>query len=146
MANERQPLVGTWGRVWLDGTEVAKIQSITADVTNNYENYYEGADVQRVKVSQQGSGTLTLQEVYNTAAYLLDKYLAKGEEPHFVIETNLSDPSAYNKQQEAYTINHVSFDSIPFLNLEKGAVVSRELNFAFPPSKVQKNAEVFPED
>lgn len=146
MANERQPLVGTWGRVWLDGTEVAKLQSITANVTNNFENYYEGADVQRVKVSQQGSGTLTLQEVYNVAAHLLEKYLAKGEEPHFVIETNLSDPSAYNKQQEAYTINQVSFDSIPFLNIAKGAVVTRELNFAFPPSKVQKNAEVFPED
>lgn len=146
MANERQPLVGTWGRVWLDGEEVAKIQSITADVTNNYEDYYEGADVQRVKVSQQGTGTMTLQEVYNIAASLLSKYLEKGEEPHFVIETNLSDPSAYNKQQEAYTINHVSFDSIPFLNLSKGAVVTRELSFAFPPSKVQKNSEIFPEE
>ena len=26
---ERQPLVGTWGRVWLDGEEIAKVQSIT---------------------------------------------------------------------------------------------------------------------
>ena len=126
MAGERAPLVGTWGKVWLDGEEVAKFSS-------------------RTKVSHQGTGTATIQEVYSTCASILQKYLAKGEEPHFVIETNLKDPGAANGQQEGYTINEVSFDEVPFLAMTKGEIIEKDLNFAFPPSKVQVNDQVFNE-
>lgn len=145
MAGERAPLVGTWGKVWLDGEDVAKFSSITASVQNNYAEYYEGLDLKRTKVSHQGTGTATIQEVYSTCASILQKYLAKGEEPHFVIETNLKDPGAANGQQEGYTINEVSFDEVPFLAMTKGEIIEKDLNFAFPPSKVQVNDQVFNE-
>lgn len=145
MVGERAPLVGTWGRVWLDGEEIAKVSSIEATIQNNFEDYYEGADLKRVKVSHQGTGTLTIKEVTSTCAGLLQKYITKGEEPHFVIETNLKDPGALNSQQEGYTINEVSFDEVPFLNFTKGEIIEKELPFAFPPSKVQVNDQVFAE-
>lgn len=145
-ATERAPLVGTWGRVWLDGKEFAKVSSITAELTNNYQDYYQGQDVRRVKVSQSGTGSLTIQSVVSDCADLLKKYKDRGEEPHFTIETNLNDPGALNQQQEGYTLNEVSFDSVPFLGFEKGNVVTKDLSFAFPGSKVQVNAQVFDED
>lgn len=146
MAAERAPLVGTWGKVWLDGKPVAKLSSISATIQNNFSDYYEGADLKRVKTSHQGTGTMTIQEVYSLGASLLQKYIAKGAEPHFVIETNLKDPGAYNEQQEGYTINEVSFDEVPFLNISKGEIISKDLPFAFPPSKVQINDQIFSED
>ena len=140
-----QVLCGTWGRVWFDGTEVGNVTNITASITNNYEDVPVGSDVDRKLVSQTGEGTLTFNQTDNLTSKLAKAYQG-GKDPRFVIETNLKDPSALNAQQEGYTINNISLDSVPFLGMEKGALISKEISFRFTPSDLVVNDEIFPEE
>lgn len=141
----RQTLKGTFGRVWLDGVEVGILSSVSATVTNNYEDVQVGSDVDRTLVSQTGEGTLTVKQVNNIATSIFERYKG-GKDPRFVIEANLKDPSALNEQQEGYTLNNVSFDSIPLISWEVGSVIQKELPFKFTPSDVQVNDQIFDED
>ena len=43
----KQALSGSFGRVWLDGVEVGILSSISATITNNYEDVQVGSDVDR---------------------------------------------------------------------------------------------------
>lgn len=141
----RQAVKGTFGRVWIDGVEVGILSSVSATITNNYEDLQVGSDVDHTLVSQTGEGTLTFKQVNNLSTTIAERYRG-GQDPRFVIEANLKDPSALNSQQEGYTINNVSFDSIPLINWETGAVISKELPFRFTPSDVQINDQIFDEE
>lgn len=141
----RQALKGTFGRIWLDGVEVGILSNVNATITNNYEDVQIGVDVDRTLVSQTGEGTLTVKQVNNIATSIFERYKG-GRDPRFVIEANLKDPSALNEQQEGYTLNNVSFDSIPLISWEVGSVIQKELPFKFTPSDVQVNDQIFDED
>ena len=141
----RQALSGTFGRVWLDGVEVGILSKIEASVTNNYEDVPYGTDIDRKLISQTGEGSLTIMQVNNITSDVFKKYQG-GKDPRFVIEANLKDPSAINEQQEAFTINNVSFDSVPLIGWEHGTIINKELPFRFTPSDVIVNDEIFDEE
>lgn len=141
----RQALNGSYGRVWLDGVEVGILASISATITNNYEDVQVGTDVDRRLISQSGEGTLTVKQVNNISSDLASRYKG-GKDPRFVIEANLADPSAINSQQEGYTLNNVSFDSVPLINWEVGTVIQKEMPFKFTPSDMQINDQIFDEE
>lgn len=140
-----QALRGTWGRVWIDGEEVGILVSITATITNNYEDIQVGPDVDRSMVSQTGEGSVVFKQVNNLSTSIAERYLG-GKDPRFVIEANLKDPAAINGQQEGYTINNVSFDSVPLINWENGTVIQKELPFRFTVSDLQINDQIFDEE
>lgn len=141
----RQALAGTFGRVWLDGVEIGIVTNIQATVNNTYEDVPVGTDIDRKLMSQTGEGSLTFNQVNNITSATFKKYQG-GKDPRFVIEANLKDPNAINGQQEGYTINNVSFDSIPLINWENGALISKEMPFRFTPSDVIVNDEIFDEE
>lgn len=141
----RQALRGTFGRVWVDGEEVGILTKIEATITNNYEDIQVGSDVDHTLVSQTGEGSLTFKQVNNLSTGIFERYKG-GKDPRFVVEANLKDPAAINGQQEGYTLNNVSFDSVPLINWEQGTVIEKELPFRFTPSDVQVNDQIFDEE
>lgn len=141
----RQVLSGNSGRVWIDGEEVAIVASISATITNNYEDVQVGTDVDRRLVSQTGEGTITFKQVTSITSDIANKYKG-GKDPRFVVEANLKDAAAINGQQEGYTINNVSFDSVPLINWEVGSLIEKELPFRFTPSDMQINSQIFDEE
>lgn len=141
MSNSRQTLSGSEGSVFLDGSEIAKVTSVEATITFNYEDVYNGSDVDRKKVSQTGTGTISFQQTSSISANLLKKYMG-GKEPRFVIEASLEDKDAISDQIESFTLNNVSFDSLPIINWQKGSVVTKELPFRFTPTDMQTNSMI----
>ena len=136
-----QTLNGSQGIVFLDGEEVGVVTQIEATVTFNYEDIFVGKDKDRKLVSQEGSGTLSFQPTRSTSAKIAQKY-SQGKEPRFVIEAELSDPSAIDGGVESRTLNNVSFDSAQIMNWSVGAVVTNDLPFKFTPSDVQYTSDI----
>lgn len=120
-------LRGTYGRVWLDGVEVALLKNINLTVIPRYEDIIVGFTIDRQAVSVQYTGDLAFEAVNSIPAELFNKYL-KNTNARFTIECNLSDPVAGGKE-EGYTINGVTFDEFPLANWQKGALIEKRFRF-----------------
>lgn len=130
----RQVLQGTKAKVFLDGEEIGTWTNFSATVTINYEDVYIGSDVDRKEVSRTGEGSISHQ-VYNSIGAKLFNKLKSNKDLRFEIEAEITSDSSGETQN--MTIPGITFDSIPLANWEKGAVVTSEMAFRFPPSKVQ---------
>jgi hypothetical protein len=130
-----QTLRGSFGTVWLDGTEIGILESIEYSVAIDYEDMQVGFDKDRREKSQSGSGKLSYKPTNSNVTKLYKDFTSlKGK--RFVVEANLADPSAEGGGEEGYQLNGVTFDEYPLINWTPGEVISKELSFSAPPSKM----------
>lgn len=130
----KQVLVGTNARVFLAGEELGFWTDFSVTITPNYEDVYVGSDVDRTEVSWTGEGSISHQVTNSIGAKLYNK-LKNIRGLRFEIEAEITSDATGEVQ--SMTIPGVTFDSLPLANWSKGAVVTGELGFRFPASKVQ---------
>lgn len=128
-------LRGSFGKVWLEGQEIGIVESIEASVAVDYSDIYVGFDKDRREVSQSGTGKVSFKPTLSDVTALY-KQFRENKSKRFVIEANLADKAAEGGQEEGYQFNGVTFDEFPLAGWTKGEVVTKELNFAFPPSQM----------
>jgi len=130
----KQVLTGTNAKVFLAGEEIGFWTSFSATVTINYEDVYVGSDVDRKEVSRTGEGSINHQVTNSIGPKLFNK-LRNNKDLRFEIEAEITSDATGETQN--MTIPGVTFDSIPLANWEKGGVVTGEISFRFPASRVQ---------
>lgn len=132
--NAKQVLVGTNARVFLAGDELGFWTDFSVTITPNYEDVYVGSDVDRTDVSWTGEGSISHQVTNSIGPKLYNK-LKANRGLRFEIEAEIvSDDTG---EVQSMTIPGVTFDSIPLANWAKGSVVTGEMSFRFPASKIQ---------
>lgn len=129
-----ETISATNARVFLAGEEIGFWTSFSASVTINYEDVYEGSDVNRREVSYQGDGSLSNQLCNSMNVSLFNKIRAGGRNARFTIEGSIEKEAT--GEFEIVTIPGVTLDSIPLATWEKGAVAKNDISFRFPPSQV----------
>ncbi len=130
----KQTLVGTNAKVFLAGEEIGFWTSFSATVTINYEDVYVGSDVDRKEVSRTGEGSINHQVTNSIGPKLFNK-LRNNKDLRFEIEAEITSDDTGGVQ--SMTIPGVTLNEIPLANWEKGGLVTNEIGFRFPASRVQ---------
>lgn len=130
----KQVLVGTNAKVFLGGEEVGFWTNFSATITPSYEDVYIGSDLDRTAVSFTGEGSISNQVINSTGPNIWNKIKSQ-RGIRFEIEAEIvSDATG---ESQIMTIPGVTFDAIPLANWTKGEVVTSEMAFRFPASKIQ---------
>lgn len=132
----KQVLVGTNARVFVEGEELGFWTNFSVTITPNYEDVYVGSDLDRTEVSFTGEGSISHQTTNSMGAMFWNKIENK-RGIRFEIEAEIVSDATGEVQN--ITVPGVTFDSFPIANWAKGEVVTGELAFRFPASKIQFN-------
>ena len=136
MANNIQAnrtLSGSFAEVWVDGARIAELSELTVSVKLLREKVQFGMDVDSKITGYEGSGTMTVKQVYTRFFEVLEQ-AKNGVDKRCTITTALKDPDAVDGGEERYSISNVAFDQLPFIGYKMGEVNQQKLPFRFRPS------------
>ena len=131
MAN--RTLTGSFAEVWVDGARIAELSELTVSVKLLREKVQFGMDVDSKITGYEGTGTMTIKQVYTRFFEVLQQ-AKNGVDKRCTITTALKDPDAVDGGEERYSISNVAFDQLPFMNYKMGEVNQQKLPFRFRPS------------
>ena len=131
MAN--RTLSGSFAEVWVDGARIAELSELTVTVKLLREKVQFGMDVDSKITGYEGTGTMTIKQVYTRFFEVLEQ-AKNGMDKRCTITTALKDPDAFDGGEERYSISNVAFDQLPFMNYKMGEVNQQKLPFRFRPS------------
>lgn len=129
-------LSGSYAEVWVDGARIAELSELTLTVKVKREAVQLGMDVDSKITGCEGSGTMTLKQVY-TRFYEVLEQAGKGIDKRCTITTALKDPDAAGGAEERYSITGVAFTELPFIHYKMGEVNQQKLPFTFRPSDLK---------
>ena len=131
MAN--RTLTGSFAEVWVDGARIAELSELTVTVKLMREKVQFGMDVDSKITGYEGTGTMTIKQVYTRFFEVLEQ-AKHGVDKRCTITTALKDPDAVDGGEERYSISNVAFDQLPFIGYKMGEVNQQKLPFRFRPS------------
>ena len=131
MAN--RTLTGSFAEVWVDGARIAELSELTVSVKLLREKVQFGMDVDSKITGYEGTGTMTIKQVYTRFFEVLEQ-AKNGVDKRCTITTALKDPDAVDGGEERYSISNVAFDQLPFIGYKMGEVNQQKLPFRFRPS------------
>ena len=131
MAN--RTLSGSFAEVWVDGARIAELSELTVSVKLLREKVQFGMDVDSKITGYEGTGTMTIKQVYTRFFEVLEQ-AKNGVDKRCTITTALKDPDAVDGGEERYSISNVAFDQLPFIGYKMGEVNQQKLPFRFRPS------------
>ena len=131
MAN--RTLTGSFAEVWVDGARIAELSELTVTVKLMREKVQFGMDVDSKITGYEGTGTMTIKQVYTRFFEVLEQ-AKNGVDKRCTITTALKDPDAVDGGEERYSISNVAFDQLPFIGYKMGEVNQQKLPFRFRPS------------
>ena len=135
MANiqANRTLSGSFAQVWVDGAPIAELSELTLTVKVLREKVQFGMDVDSKIIGYEGTGTMTVKQVYTRFFEVLEQ-AKKGLDKRCTITTALKDPDAVDGCEERYSVSNVAFTELPFIGYEMGKVNQQKLSFSFRPS------------
>ena len=129
-------LSGSFAEVWVDGARIAELSELTLSVKVQREKVQIGMDVDSKIIGYEGTGTMTLKQVYTRFFEVLEQ-AKKGVDKRCTITTALKDPDAADGMEERYSVSNVAFTELPFIGYKMGEVNQQKLPFRFRPSDLQ---------
>jgi len=126
-------LSGSFAEIWVDGARIAELSELHLTVKVLREKVQFGMDVDSKIVGYEGSGTMTIKQVYTRFFEVLEQ-AKNGVDKRCTITTALKDPDAYDGGEERYSISNVAFSELPFVGYKMGEVNQQKLPFSFRPS------------
>lgn len=122
---------GTYGKVILDGEEVAETTGLQAKVN------YKFADINRVGelatdkkiISFDGTGSLKMYKVNSRMAIKIGELLKEGKDPRFTITSRLSDPDSFGS--ETVILSNVLFTDLTLVDWTSAKEGTIEAPFVF---------------
>jgi len=131
MDSAKRAMSGTHGYLWLDGEIVAECYKFQAKVTLNKEDLPMCGVMwtdSKVK-SISGKGSMGLYKVNSRMAALVGDKIRVGQDPRFVLISNLNDPDSYGAERVA--VKDVSFDDLTLADWDAAVSGKVECPFTF---------------
>ena len=126
-------LSGSFAEIWVDGARIAELSELTLTVKVRRAKVQFGMDIDSKITGYEGSGTMTLKQVYTRFFEVLEQ-AKQGIDKRCTITTALKDPDAYGGGEERYSVSNVAFTELPFIGYKMGEVNRQKLPFSFRPS------------
>ncbi len=130
----RQYLNGAHGTTYFNGEPVFELENIQATIEIRREEKQVGMDIDSKITGMAGTGSMTINHVYDRGIRNLLNEMKKGKDPRSVIETVIADPDAPGGQRESVSLHNVWFNSIDLVNLVNGETVQKNYDFGFTPT------------
>jgi hypothetical protein len=128
---------GAFGRLYMDGTEMAEIKDAEANLENEYEdvNLHGGKKGQKLK-STNGKGKFTFHKV---DSWELKKFFNKNKNMmavDFMLELEVDDPDALGA--ERITISECELSgNLNLFKMSRDSLIEKEIEFWFDKDSVE---------
>ena len=121
---------GTWGKVLVDGLEIAESSALQAKVSFNKEEVQMARQmaVDQKITGYKGTGSITLKKVFTRFADFAEA-VKLGKDVRASILSELDDPDAYGA--ERISISNVSFDDLTLADWTVGRTQEITVPFTF---------------
>lgn len=126
--NTNETLNGTDGRLWINDTPCATVQSFVLHQTNVYEDINKAGQLTKSRrvVGIELSGTISKLKVDNTMSALMEEY-KNGDTPEIKL-IGLMQNAKTGMMQRA-VIKGVTFGEMDLINFEQKVVAKEEIPF-----------------
>ena len=126
--NTNETLNGTDGRLWINDTPCATIQSFVLHQTNVYEDVNKSGQLTKSRrlVGIELSGTISKLKIDNSMAGIMQEY-KNGETPEIKL-IGLMQNSTTGMMQRA-VIKGVTFGEMDLINFEQKVIAKEEIPF-----------------
>lgn len=126
--NTNETINGTDGRLWINDTPCATIQSFTFHQTNVYEDVPQAGQLSKPRriVGVELNGTINKYKVDNTMVGLMQDY-KNGNMPEIKLIGLMQNPATGMMQRAV--IKGVTFGEMDLLNFEQKTVAKEEIPF-----------------
>lgn len=127
----KQPMRGTYGRVWVNNEKLMMLSSFEGKVTGEYEDMDVAEEMGKIRslVGWEGAGTLKYKKMDNDLAKTIAEGFRTGVLPDIKIVGELDDPGNSNATRVEFT--GVTFDEVTLLAFEAKKVIEEEIPFKF---------------
>lgn len=126
-----QVINGSYGEVWVDGSEVASVTAVEAVIEIDYEDINRPRKLSTGKkmIGWEGSGSLSFYHISSFLIKLLGDNLREGKQTQVDIIVKVDDPDALGA--ERISLKNVVFEDITLANWEAKSIGEREAPFFF---------------
>lgn len=126
--NTNETLNGTDGRLWINDTPCATIQSFVLHQTNVYEDINKAGQLTKSRrvVGIELTGTISKLKIDNTMSALMEEY-KNGETPEIKL-IGLMQNAKTGMMQRA-VIKGVTFGEMDLINFEQKVIAKEEIPF-----------------
>lgn len=122
---------GTWGKLLLDGEEVAEVMSCQAKVNFKFSdiNCVGRLATDKKVISYDGTGTIKFYHVNSRMLIKIGNALKDGKDVRFVVTSRLEDPDSFGA--ETVILKNVLFTDLTLIDWSsaKGGEVEQPFNF-----------------
>lgn len=122
---------GTWGRVTIDGEEVASCYGCSLKLSYNKESVAQGGSMMEDSktLSITGTGSLMLHKVDSLLLQKTGEAIRKGKDVRATIISEIADPDAYGAERIA--VKGVSFDDLTLADWQHKQLTQLQVPFTF---------------
>lgn len=131
MLEAKRVASGTFGELWWDGDKVAEAYKFESKYSKNKEEVSLCGQmaVDSKMMSYKGTGSIGIYKVYSRWRDYADA-LKAGRDERATFIGKVNDPDAPDGTTRV-ALYGVSFDEIPLVNFEAGAIIKEEVPFTF---------------
>lgn len=120
---------GSFGRLWINGIQVAQVKSFELKATLNYEEVDVNGDLAK-KQRYTGyalAGTMVCHKINSYNTTLVNSGIKNGQLPDIKFVATLADPDS--EGSESIEVYDVTFDEITLMHFENSSVEEESIPF-----------------
>lgn len=120
---------GSFGRLWINGLQVAQVKSFELKATLNYEEVDVNGDLAK-KQRYTGyalAGTMVCHKINSYNTTLVNSGIKNGQLPDIKFVATLADPDS--EGSESIEVYDVTFDEVTLMHFENASVEEESIPF-----------------
>lgn len=120
---------GSFGRLWINGLQVAQVKSFELKATLNYEEVDVNGDLAKKQryTGYSLAGTMVCHKINSYNSSLVNSGIKDGQLPEIKFVATLADPDS--EGSESVEVYDVTFDEVTLMHFENASVEEESIPF-----------------
>lgn len=120
---------GSFGRLWINGLQVAQVKSFELKATLNYEEVDVNGDLAKKQryTGYSLAGTMVCHKINSYNTTLVNSGIKNGQLPDIKFVATLADPDS--EGSESIEVYDVTFDEVTLMHFENASVEEESIPF-----------------
>lgn len=120
---------GSFGRLWINGIQVAQVKSFELKATLNYEEVDVNGDLAKKQryTGYSLAGTMVCHKINSYNTTLVNSGIKNGQLPEIKFVATLADPDS--EGSESIEVYDVTFDEVTLMHFENASVEEESVPF-----------------
>lgn len=120
---------GSFGRLWVNGIQVAQVKSFELKATLNYEEVDVNGDLAKKQryTGYSLAGTMVCHKINSYNTTLVNSGIKNGQLPEIKFVATLADPDS--EGSESIEVYDVTFDEVTLMHFENASIEEESIPF-----------------